>query len=407
MKKYFVLCLISALLGGAAALLLTKDSLAWRVAAAGEPDDRPPSDRPLASPQGGSAVAEGTRLAQRPAEAVRPAADPLAHLTPEERVNVSVYEKGSLSVVNISTRAARGDGLFPFEPATEGEGSGCILDKRGHILTNHHVVDGADEIQVTLADGSTHEAKVIGSDPNSDVAVLKIDAAPALLSPVTYGDSSRLLVGQRVYAIGNPFGLERTFTTGVISYLNRSLRSRNRRLIQSIIQFDAAINPGNSGGPLLDSRGQMIGMNTAIASNTGQSAGVGFAIPIGIIARVVPQLIENGRVIRGDIGITHLRPHKGGVQIVSLVPDGPADKAGLKGYRIVLERRRQGAFIFEQRRVDPSQADVIVAVDGKPVDSEDELRSLIESRKPGETVRITVVRGGRQEVIAVKLGEGE
>jgi S1-C subfamily serine protease len=395
MKKYVLLCGASALLGGAAALLLTRENVPWPAAAAQEP-------APAASE-----ASDVPLLAQRPDIPPRPAiGDPLAHLTPEERVNVSVYERGSQSVVNISTRAARGDGFFMFEPA-EGAGSGCVLDRRGHILTNHHVIDGAVEIQVTLADGSTHEAKLVGSDPNNDIAVIKIDAPAALLTPVTYGDSSHLLVGQRVYAIGNPFGLERTFTTGVVSYLNRTLRSRNRRLIKSIIQFDAAINPGNSGGPLLDSRGQMIGMNTAIASNNGQSAGVGFAIPVGTIARVVPLLIENGRVIRGDIGISQLRPHKGGLQIVSIVPEGPAEQAGLKGYRIVLERRRQGGFVFEQRRVDPSQADVIVAVDGKPVENEDDLRSLIESRKPGETVRVTVVRDGRQEIVAVNLGEGE
>ncbi len=396
MKKYILLCGASALLGGASALVLTKERIAWPAAAAQEPG-RPAAAEP-----------EVPLLAQRAGEVPRPAPhDALAQLTPEERVNVSVYEKGSQSVVNISTRAARGDGLFLFEPTAEGAGSGCVLDRRGHILTNHHVIDGADQIQVTLADGSTYEARLVGSDPNNDIAVIRIEAPAALLSPVAYGDSSILLVGQRVYAIGNPFGLERTFTTGVVSYLNRSLRSRNRRLIKSIIQFDAAINPGNSGGPLLDSRGQMIGMNTAIASNSGQSSGVGFAIPIGTIARVVPQLIENGRVIRGDIGIGQLRSHRGGVQIVSLVPEGPAETAGLKGYRIVLERRRQGGFIFEQRRVDPSQADVIVAVDGKAVANEDDLRAMIESRKPSETVRVTVVREGRQEVVAVKLGEGE
>ncbi len=404
MKKYILLCGVSALLGGAAALLLTKDRIGWPAATAQEPSRTVAAEAPVPPPAPGLEV---PLLAQLPGVPPRPAApDPLAHLTPEERVNVSVYEKGSLSVVNISTRAARGDGLLMFEPS-EGAGSGCVLDRRGHILTNHHVIDGADEIQVTLADGGTYDAKLVGSDPNNDIAVIKIDAPAKLLSPVTYGDSSHLLVGQRVYAIGNQFGLERTFTTGVVSYLNRTLRSRNRRLIKSIIQFDAAINPGNSGGPLLDSRGQMIGMNTAIASNNGQSAGVGFAIPAGTIARVVPQLIENGRVIRGDIGISQLRPHKGGVQIVLLLPDGPAERAGLKGYRVVLERRRQGGFIFEQRRVDPSLADVIVAVDGKPVENEDDLRSLIESRKPGETVRVTVVRDGRQEVIAVKLSESE
>jgi S1-C subfamily serine protease len=404
MRKYILLCGISAVLGGTAALLLTKEQLSSTAAVAQEASLAP---APKGAVPARGEAGDGVRLAQAPGVAKRPAADRLAHLTPEERVNVAVYEKGSPSVVNINTRAARGDGLFATEGAAEDAGSGCVLDRRGHILTNYHVIERADEVQVTLADGSTYDAKLVGTDPNNDIAVIKIDAPAALLSPVTYGDSSSLLVGQNVYAIGNPFGLERTFTRGVISYLNRALRSPNRRLIRSIIQLDAAINPGSSGGPLLDSQGKMIGMNTAIAGKTGQSSGVGFAIPVGTISRVVPQLIENGRVIRGDIGISQVRPQKGGVQIVSLVTDGPAEKAGLKGYRVVLERRRQGAFIFEQRRVDPSEADVIVAIDGNPVQNEDDLRGIVESRKPGDTVRVTVVRDGRQEVVAVKLGEGE
>jgi S1-C subfamily serine protease len=405
MKKYILLCSASAVLGSAAALLLIREPLGSTLALAQE---RGPTPAPTRASPPSDELGDGLRLAQRPAAPPRPAAaDRLGHLTPEERVNVSVYEKGSPSVVNINTRAVRGDGFFMAEGASEDAGSGCVLDRRGNILTNYHVIERADEVQVTLADGSTYDAKLVGTDPNNDIAVIKIDAPAALLSPVTYGDSSTLLVGQNVYAIGNPFGLERTFTTGVISYLNRALRSPNRRLIRSIIQLDAAINPGSSGGPLLDSQGKMIGMNTAIAGKTGQSSGVGFAIPVSTIARVVPQLIENGRVIRGDIGISQVRAQKGGVQIVSLISDGPAEKAGLKGYRIVLERRRQGAFVVEQRRVDPSQADVIVAIEGNPVQNEDELRAIVEGRKPGDTVRVTVVRDGRQEVVSVKLGEGE
>jgi S1-C subfamily serine protease len=391
MKKQLILCGLCALLGAAAALLIASGKWRENPAAAQEPSGGPPQ------------VAQfGQRLPAPP----RPE-DDLAHLTPEERVNVLVYERVNRAVVNISTRSVRADSFFMFEVPSEGAGSGSVIDKRGHVLTNHHVVDGADEIQVTLYDGNSYEAKVVGSDPNNDIAVLKIDAPPAVLSPVAYGDSAHLRVGQKVYAIGNPFGLERTFTTGVVSYLNRTLKSRNRRTIKSIIQFDAAINPGNSGGPLLDSRGLMIGMNTAIASSTGQSAGVGFAIPASIISRVVPQLIEQGRIIRGDIGIGRFKPHKGGLQIISLVPDGAAENAGLKGYRVVIERRRQGGFVVERKRIDDSQADVIVAVDGKPVKTEDEFYSLIESRKPGEIVRVTVLRDGRQEVVAVKLGEAE
>ena len=372
--KYLVICGGSALLGAVAMLWLTNPPVA----------------------------VESVAVAQTPAAR---AEDDLSHLTPEERVNVRVYERINKGVVNISTRSVPKEQFLYFEAPAEGAGSGSVLDKKGHILTNHHVVDGADEIEVTLHEGSTFAARLIGSDPNNDIAVIKIDAPPTSLIPVPLGDSKRLRVGQKVYAIGNPFGLERTFTIGVASYLNRTLQSRNRRLIKSIIQFDAAINPGNSGGPLLDSQATMIGMNTAIASNTGQSAGVGFAVPASIIARVVPQLIEHGRVLRGNIGIGRLQPLRGGLQIVSLVPEGPAETAGLKGYRILLERRREGDFIVERRRVDRSQADVIVAVNGTPVETEDAFRSIIESHKPGQTVRLTIIRDGQQEIISVKLGD--
>jgi S1-C subfamily serine protease len=385
MKKCLFLCLISALLGAAAALWMNGNVRESPATA----QDRPPG-------------LGGQRFPFPGREE-----DELAHLTAEERVNVMVYERVNRAVVNISTRSVRADSFFMFEAPSEGAGSGCVLDKSGHILTNHHVVDGADETQVTLYDGSSYEARVVGTDPNNDIAVLRIDAPAPVLYPVAYGDSSRLRVGQRVFAIGNPFGLERTFTTGVVSYLNRTLKSRNRRTIKSIIQFDAAINPGNSGGPLLDTRGQMIGMNTAIATSTGQSAGVGFAIPASIISRVVPALIEHGRVIRGEIGIGRLKPYKGGLQIISLTEDGPAERAGLKGYKMIIERRRQGGLIIERKRIDDSQADLVVAVDGKPVKTEDEFFSHIESKKPGEMVRVTVVRDGRQEVVAVRLGEGE
>jgi S1-C subfamily serine protease len=186
-------------------------------------------------------------------------------LTPEERINVSVYETVNRSVVNINTKTARNDNLFMIEITGEGAGSGSVLDHQGHILTNYHVVEGAREIQVTLHNGKNYEARLIGKDEATYVAVLRIDAPADTLHPVTLADSSRLRVGQKVFAIGNPFGLERTLTTGIISSLNRTLPTRNDRALKSIIQIDAAINPGNSGGPLLDSRGRLIGMNTAIA----------------------------------------------------------------------------------------------------------------------------------------------
>ena len=231
-----------------------------------------------------------------------------------------------------------------FEIESEGEGSGIVIDRAGHVLTNFHVVEGAREIHVTLYDGKTYLAKLVGGDPDTDVAVLKIDAPADSLFPVAFGSSSNLLVGQRVFAIGNPFGLERTLTHGH-HFQPGPLAARPPAAIdsiKSIIQIDAAINPGNSGGPLLDSHGRMIGMNTAIASKTGESAGVGFAIPINTIARVVPQLIQNGRVRRPESGIAKVYQTDRGLLILTLVRGGPAERAGLQGPRIEKEQKRQG-----------------------------------------------------------------
>ncbi|MFM7108396.1 MAG: S1C family serine protease, partial [Planctomycetaceae bacterium] len=224
-----------------------------------------------------------------------PAAVPARDFTPEERTNIAVYDAVNRGVVNINTKATVATGLFLLEVPSDGAGSGIVLDREGHVLTNFHVVEGAQKIQVVLYDGSAHDATVVGTDPATDVAVLRVGAPRDLLHPVGFGTSGDLRVGQRVFAIGNPFGLERTLTTGIISSLNRSLPTRTGRTIKSIIQTDAAINPGNSGGPLVDSGSRLIGMNTAIPSRTGQSAGVGFAIPVGTLARIVPQLIERGR----------------------------------------------------------------------------------------------------------------
>jgi S1-C subfamily serine protease len=323
-------------------------------------------------------------------------------LTPEERVNVAVYENCNRSVVNINTKIVTERLLF--EVPSEGAGSGLVLDRAGHILTNQHVIDEAKEINVTLYDGQTYPAALVGRDPQNDIAVLRIDAPAAVLFPVTLGDSTRLRVGQKVYAIGNPFGLERTLTLGIVSSLNRTLPSRTGRTIKSIIQIDAAINPGNSGGPLLDSQGRLIGLNTAIASKTGQSAGVGFAIPVNTVARVVPQLIERGQVIRPEVGIQRVYQTERGLIIAGLLEGGPAEQAGLRGPRLVKQLRRQGPFVTESSKLDMTTADMIVAVNGQRIKTADDFLSLVEVHPPGAEVEITVVREGRETNVRVRLG---
>ncbi len=337
-----------------------------------------------------------------------PSVSPHDRLTPEERVNVAVYESVNRSVVHINTRTMQVDRLMLFEIPSKGEGSGMVIDRQGHILTNFHVIEDAREIQVSLYDGKTYEAELVGVDPPTDTAVLKIAAPADSLHPVTFGNSAKLLVGQRVFAIGNPFGLERTLSTGIISSLHRTLPERHTgRRIKDIIQIDASINPGSSGGPLLDSRGLMIGMNTAIASKIGESAGVGFAIPVNTIARVVPELIRNGRVIRPDSGIARVYQTEQGLLIASLTPGGPAERAGLRGPKIVRQRKREGPVIYERQYIDRSAADLIVAVDGRPVKTADEFLTLIESKSPGDQVVVTVMREGKRVDVPLELGVSE
>lgn len=374
MKKYVVLCALSALLGGVLSTAFTTHSV--------EP-----------------------RLSAQEAPALRAAIQD--ELTPFERVNVAVYDRVNRSVVNITTLIVRPDMFLMAEPPSEGAGSGSVLDQDGHLLTNYHVIEGARQVKVTLFNGETYDAQLIGADPVYDIAVLRVTAPRELLFPVEFGDSSPLKVGQNVYAIGNPFGLERTMTTGIISSLNRSLPSRSGRTMKSIIQIDAALNRGNSGGPLLDSRGRLIGMNTAIASHTGENTGVGFAIPVNTISRVVPQLIQNGRVIRPDLGITRVLQTEQGLVIATLTPGGPAERAGLRGFRIIKHQRRFGPFVNEEIQIDRDYADLIVAVDGQPVKSADDLLSAIESRRPGEETVVTVTREGRQVNVGVVLGAEE
>ena len=351
-----------------------------------------------ARPTAGSATA-----AQRPGPT---AADD--DLSPDERINIAVYEKANRSVVNITTKVRSEDFFFFSETEQEGSGSGCVIDNDGHIITNNHVVEDAVQnrgtITVTMFDSSTYEAEVVGTDWQTDLAVLRVPASRDKLFPVELGDSSNLRVGLRVFVIGNPFGLDRTLTTGVISSLNRTLPVSKLRAIKGIIQTDAAINPGNSGGPLLDKHARLIGLNTAIVGPAGQSSGVGFAIPVNNINRVMPQLIKYGRVIRADIGILAVYQLDGkGLLVNKLARGGAAADAGLRGPRV--EVRRRG--IVEQRVIDPTKADLLVAVDDQKVLKFDELLAYVESKKPGDVVKVRFMRDGKSYETEVRLKASE
>ncbi len=401
MRKTIILCAVAAILGGFVSVLLFNGH------AAVDPQmlAQEPQAETSVPAQSNTPVSISPTLS---VPAVPLTAAALEGLTPEERVNVTVYQSVNRGVVNINTKSVQTDRFMMFEVPTEGEGSGSVIDREGHILTNFHVVDGAKDIQVTLFNGRNYRARLVGIDPETDIAVLKIETPADSLFPVKFGSSSNLLVGQRVLAIGNPFGLERTLTTGIISSLDRSLPARRtQRTIKSIIQIDAAINPGNSGGPLLDSHGQMIGMNTAIASKTGENTGVGFAIPVNTIARVVPQLIATGHFSRPESGVGPLLPTDRGLLIATIIPGSPAEKAGLRGIKIVEREKRQGPFLYKYQTRDVSAADLIVAVDGKPVRTRDDYFSYIETKQPGDKITLTILRGGKQQQVSLKLEAGE
>jgi S1-C subfamily serine protease len=332
------------------------------------------------------------------------AAAPALELAPEEQRNIHVYETANRSVVNIDTTMIEVDSMWGMRREAEGSGSGVVVDQQGHILTNYHVIDGAQEsghIEVTLASNKTYPAVLVGGDKEFDIAVLKIEAPVTELFPVALGSSDQLRVGQRVFAVGNPFGWDGTMTTGIISSLNRNLPSRvPGRQMQALIQTDAAMNPGNSGGPLLNSNAEMIGMCVAIASRTGQNSGVGFAIPINRIRSILPDLMTHGHVVRADIGISEVMETSGGLVIGRLNPDGPAANAGLQGFEVVV--RRQGPFV--QQSIDRTKADRIVAIDGDPMQTGVQFRDKIWDHRPGDVVKLTIVRAGRQLDVDVTLG---
>lgn len=326
--------------------------------------------------------------------------DELEGLTPEERIAVGVYEQCHHSVVHIETR---GDStsIVGRVIQSEGSGSGSIWDREGHILTNYHVIRGASHMIITMHDGEQYDASLVGHDISNDIAVLKIDPGDDSLRPISVGRSERLRVGQRVFAMGSPLGLEQTMTSGIVSSLNRTIPSLSKRTMRSIIQIDAALNRGNSGGPLLNSRGELVGMNTAIASRVGENSGIGFAIPSATIVRVVSQLIEFGKVRRPNIGIESIAETSRGLMVVALEPGGPAEQAGIKGIRVVRYRMMLGELV----RSDYSTADVVTEVDGEKVSNVDDLLSTIENRKAGDSVLLTLKRGEQTLRVPIRLVE--
>ncbi|UCC62407.1 MAG: trypsin-like peptidase domain-containing protein [Anaerolineae bacterium] len=325
--------------------------------------------------------------------------DTFATVFAEEQLFIDLYERVSPSVVHIA--------ITTGSPGGRGTGSGFVLDTEGHIATNNHVVEDAERILVRFADGTTADAEVIGTDPDNDLAVIQVDVQASLLKPVELGDSDALRVGQRAIAIGNPFGFEQTMTSAIVSALGRVVRQESGFSLPRLIQTDAAINPGNSGGPLLDSRGRVIGVNTLIFSQSGSNSGVGFAVPVNTVRRVVPSLIATGRYADPWLGITGMSvtpllaealdlPVEHGVLVQAVVDNGPADKSGLQESDREVEI--EGGLVG-------SGGDIIVALDGVVVEDMDDLIVTLADTSVGQTVRLTVLRDGRERVIEVTLEE--
>jgi S1-C subfamily serine protease len=319
-------------------------------------------------------------------------------LTEDEKNTITVFEAGTRSVVYVVNKT-RYRPLFSLDVMEEqrGAGSGFVWDKQGHVVTNFHVLYGGNSFTVVLADQSQYDAEVVGVAPSKELAVLKIDAPAGKLFPVTPGVSSELRVGQKVLAIGNPFGLDQTLTTGTLSALGRQIKSMDgRRTIQNVVQTDAAINPGNSGGPLLDSRGRLVGVNTAIYSPSGANAGIGFAVPVDTVKRVIPMLIKYGKIKRPSLGVEIVpdsiaqRNRINGV-IIAVVPPGSAGaQAGLRG----LKRGSYGTYII---------GDVITGIDGQRVRTSDDLLNILEQHRAGDRVTLTYERDGEEESTTLTL----
>jgi len=351
---------------------------------------------PAAPPPAESSSATASVPPPPPAASTPPA--PIAPLSPnarteDERNTIAVFRDLASATVFVTQTQVVMDYLGGAEEVPAGSGSGFVWDRAGHIVTNFHVVDGARSVTVTFQDQKTVPATLVGVDPKKDVAVIQVQAPEAALKPVRVGQHDQLEVGQKVIAIGNPFGLDHTLTTGIISALGRQVHGAGGVTIRDMIQTDAAINPGNSGGPLLDSAGQLIGMNTMIYSKSGSNAGIGFAVPARTIARVVPQIIANGRPTQLGLGIGidpsgRLETRNGirGVVVIKVPADSPAGRAGLKGITQTLTGLVLG--------------DVIVGLDEVKVESYDDLYNAIDTHKPGDQVTLKVRRAGA--VVAIK-----
>ena len=331
-------------------------------------------------------------------ESPRPVA-PRGDLDSEEQRTIALFESAAPSVVYITTVAVERNffTMNVFE-VPQGAGSGFIWDSRGYIVTNFHVIKDAQSARVTLSNQQTYPAQLVGIEPDKDLAVLKISAPDVKLQPIQVGSSKDLRVGQRVFAIGNPFGFDHTLTTGIIGGLGREINSAvTDRPIQGVIQTDAAINPGNSGGPLLDSAGRLIGINTAIVSTSGSYAGLGFAVPVDTVNRIVPQLIKFGRAKKSALGIRWLETHgmhaRGihGVIVAEVIKGSPADKAGIAP----LSRLPDGSIQL---------GDVITGADGSPVADGNDLFRILDDKNPGEKLTLSLTNGGEVRTVTVKLG---
>jgi S1-C subfamily serine protease len=321
-------------------------------------------------------------------------------LAQDEKATIELFKGSSLSVVYITTlQRARDFRTRSSHDIPAGTGSGFLWDDAGHVVTNYHVIKDGTGADVTLSNHETYPATLVGTAPAYDLALLKINTQASKLRPIPIGTSADLQVGQKVFAIGNPFGLDQTLTTGIVSALGRTIQGVSGRAIEEVIQTDAAINPGNSGGPLLDSAGRLIGVNTAIFSPSGTSSGIGFAVPVDTINRIIPQLLAEGRVSRPYLGVQmsdalseQVSGQRGvpGVLVVGVDPDSPAERAGLRG----VERAANGALII---------GDIIQQASGKPVRRVDDLLAILERHTAGQTIRLQVLRAGKQVDVDVTL----